>query len=45
MEHWNFWPQILQSSQPQPAFLSNLTSTDFSWLQKRHVNVVGSGSR
>lgn len=45
MEHWNFWPQTLQSSEPQPDFLSSLTSTDFSWLQKRHVKVVGSGSR
>ncbi len=45
IEHWNFWPQTLQSSQPQPVFLSSLTSTDFSWLQNRHVKVVGSGSR
>lgn len=27
-----------------PAFLSNLTETDFSWLQKRHGKFVGRGS-
>jgi len=27
-----------------PAFLSSLTWTDASWLQKRHVKVEGRGS-
>jgi len=28
-----------------PTFLSSLTATDFSWLQKRHANMLGRGSR
>lgn len=27
-----------------PTFLSSLTETDFSWLQKRQLKEVGSGS-
>ena len=42
--HWNFCPQMRQSSCPTPALRSSLTVTDFSWLQKRQVNVVGRGS-
>lgn len=42
--HWNFCAQILHSSVPTPAFLSNLTETDFSWLQNRQVKMDGRGS-
>lgn len=45
MPVWNFWPQILQDKSPRPSFLSNLTTTEFSWLQKRHENDVARGSR
>ena len=41
---WNCWPQPWQESSPMPAFLSNLTDTDFSWLQKRHGKLVERGS-
>lgn len=44
MPHWKFWPQTLHSRLPTPAFLSSLTTMDFSWLQNRHVKTVGSGS-
>lgn len=37
--HWNFWLQTLHSSVPTPAFLSSLTVTASSWLQKRQANV------
>lgn len=44
MPHWKCWPQILQSREPTPAFLSTLTETAFSWLQKRQVKTEGRGS-
>jgi len=45
MPHWNLWPQTAQDRCPTPDFLSSLTVTDFSWLQKRHVNSLAKLSR
>lgn len=44
MPVWNCCPQILQERSPTPAFLSNFTVTESSWLQKRQGKLVGRGS-
>lgn len=44
MPVWNCCPHTLHSSSPIPAFLSILTDTELSWLQKRHAKVDGRGS-
>ena len=41
---WNRCPQLLHTKLPIPAFLSSLHVTASSWLQKRQLNVVWSGS-
>ncbi|KAH7362942.1 hypothetical protein B0T11DRAFT_281752 [Plectosphaerella cucumerina] len=45
MLHWKVWPQTLQESEPIPSFLSTTGLTASSWLQKRHGNKSGRGSR
>jgi hypothetical protein len=39
---WKVWPQIWQDREPMPSFLSILTVTEFSWLQKRQEKMMGS---
>ena len=39
---WKVWPQIWQDREPMPSFLSILTVTEFSWLQKRQEKMTGS---
>lgn len=42
---WKLCPHDLQLRLPTPTFLSILTVTEVSWLQKTHLNVVASASR
>lgn len=42
---WKLWPHDLQLKLPTPIFLSILTLTDVSWLQKTHLKEVASASR
>lgn len=42
---WKFCPHDLQLKLPTPIFLSILTLTEVSWLQKTHLKEVASASR
>ena len=42
---WKLCPHDLQLKLPTPTFLSILTVTDVSWLQKTHLNAVPRASR